>query len=258
MTTLLQRMVMRTRAPLSSAQPATRPLFAPGDPGLALGIAGIPEVSADAFSASPTTDPAARPSLIGERVSASRPGDAGRTPAPGAEDAGREVSANASAPTRATPPGGHPGVERDPQQEPEEVAGIAASLDQTGTATAASAGRDEAMSAETATPPAVPFSPTDSIEPPPQSPADRPPAPADRPPAPADAADRVQHRQQFLVPSANESAAAAPAAAPEVTISIGHIDVRAAVPPAPARSRPAFRPRVSLDEFLAASQDRRA
>ncbi len=258
MTTLLQRMVMRTRAPLSSAQPATRPLFAPGDAGLALGVAGIPEVSADAFSASPFTGSATRPPLIAERVSASRPGDAGRTPAPGAEDAGREISADASAPARATPSGGHPGVERDLQQERGEAAGIAASLDQTGAATAASAGGDEAMSAAAAIPPVLLVSLTDSTEPPPRSPADRPPAPADRPSAPADAADRVQHRKQFLVPSANGSAAAAPAAAPEVTISIGHIDVRAATPPAPARSRPAFRPRVSLDEFLAASQDRRA
>jgi hypothetical protein len=243
-TTLLQRMVMRTRAPLSSAEPATRPLFAPGDPGLALGVAGIPEVSADAFAASPISGPATRPPLIGERVVGSQPG--------------REISADASPPIRATPPGGRPGVERDRRQDAGEALGIAASLNQRGAATAASAGRDEGMSTATASPPTLPVSPTDSTEPPPQSPAERPPESVDRPPAPADAADRVRPRQQFLRPPANDPVAAAPATAPQVTISIGHIDVRAAPPPAPARSRPAFRPRVSLDEFLAASQDRRA
>jgi hypothetical protein len=39
-----------------------------------------------------------------------------------------------------------------------------------------------------------------------------------------------------------------------VTISIGHIDVRAAPAAAPARNRPAFRPRVSLEDFLASRQ----
>lgn len=248
---------MRTRAPLSSAQPATRPFFAPGDPGLALGVADRPEVAADAFPASPTRGPATRPPLTGQRAPAPRP-----------EDADREVSADASTPARATPPGGRHGAERDRRQESGEAPGSATPLDRIGAAAAASpgrddavsataAGRDEVMSVATATPPAVSVSPTGSTEHPPPAPADPPPSPADRPPAPAGTAGRVRRRQQLLPPPANEPAVAAPAAAPEVTISIGHIDVRAAPPPAPARSRPAFRPRVSLNEFLAAPQDRR-
>jgi hypothetical protein len=43
---------------------------------------------------------------------------------------------------------------------------------------------------------------------------------------------------------------------PEITISIGHIEVRSAPPPAAEpRPRPRFRPQVTLDDFL--SQDRR-
>jgi len=47
--------------------------------------------------------------------------------------------------------------------------------------------------------------------------------------------------------------AAAPA---QVTISIGHVEVRAAPVSPPAR-RPAFRPRVTLDEYLRRSGDSR-
>ena len=206
---------------------------------------------------------------------APRSEDAHRAPAPRSAEADREVSADASTPARATPPGGRHGVERDRRQESGEALGSATPLDRIGGAadpspgrddavSATAAGRDEVMSVATATPPAVPVSPTGSTEPPPPAPADPPPAPADPPPAPADrppapagTADRVRRRQPSLRPPANEPAVTAPAAAPEVTISIGHIDVRAAPPPAPARSRPAFRPRVSLDEFLTAPQDRR-
>lgn len=42
---------------------------------------------------------------------------------------------------------------------------------------------------------------------------------------------------------------------PEVTISIGHIEVRSAPAAAEPRSRPTFRPQVSLADFL--SRDRR-
>ena len=62
-----------------------------------------------------------------------------------------------------------------------------------------------------------------------------------------------------------ERGASAPPASPAagITISIGHIEVRAArgpeSRPAPPRSRPAFRPRLTLDDFLgdggSASQD---
>jgi len=41
---------------------------------------------------------------------------------------------------------------------------------------------------------------------------------------------------------------------PEITISIGHIEVRSAPAAAEPRTRPRFRPQVSLADFL--SQDR--
>jgi hypothetical protein len=50
--------------------------------------------------------------------------------------------------------------------------------------------------------------------------------------------------------------APAPAAPAQVTISIGHVEVRAAPVSPPAR-RPAFRPRVTLDEYLRRSGDSR-
>ncbi len=259
-------MVMRTRAPLSSAEPATRPLFATGDPGLALGVADRSERSegsAEAFPASPTAGPATRPPLMGEHAPAPRSEEANRAPAPRAEDADREVSVGVSLPARATPARGRPGVEWTRRQESGKAAGVPAPQDRTAAAaaaatasarrdevmSAATAGGDEAMSATAAPSPAIPVSPTGSTEPASPSPADRPGAPA--------VAGRVRARQPSLRPPADEPAVAASAAAPAVTISIGHIDVRAALPPAPARSRPAFRPRVSLDEFLAARQDRR-
>jgi hypothetical protein len=44
---------------------------------------------------------------------------------------------------------------------------------------------------------------------------------------------------------------------PPVTISIGQIEVRAAPAAAQPQTAPAFRPRVSLDDFLARRQGRR-
>jgi len=46
-----------------------------------------------------------------------------------------------------------------------------------------------------------------------------------------------------------------PGSGPEVTISIGHIEVRSAPTADKPRSRPPFRPQVGLADFL--SQDRR-
>jgi hypothetical protein len=44
---------------------------------------------------------------------------------------------------------------------------------------------------------------------------------------------------------------------PDVTISIGHIEVRAAPPVGQPRARRPFRPQVSLDDFLSQQQDGR-
>jgi len=52
-----------------------------------------------------------------------------------------------------------------------------------------------------------------------------------------------------------QSAEPVPESGPEITISIGHIEVRSAPAPEKPRSRPPFRPQVSLTDFL--SRDRR-
>jgi hypothetical protein len=75
------------------------------------------------------------------------------------------------------------------------------------------------------------------------------------------------HKAEPVVDLFNESATpastgnkhvapAAPGAPASVTISIGHVEVRAAPVSSPAR-RPAFRPRVTLDEYLRRSGDKR-
>lgn len=53
------------------------------------------------------------------------------------------------------------------------------------------------------------------------------------------------------------SAADAIGTRPDVTISIGHIEVRAAPPAEQPRTRQPFRPQVALDDFLSKRQDRR-
>ena len=58
-------------------------------------------------------------------------------------------------------------------------------------------------------------------------------------------------------PAPPGSATDAPAAGPDVTVSIGHIEVRSAPVPDKPRSRPSFRPQVSLADFLGQQQDRR-
>lgn len=58
-------------------------------------------------------------------------------------------------------------------------------------------------------------------------------------------------------PVPREPAADTSTGRPDVTISIGHVEVRAAPPIERPRARPPFRPRVSLDDFLGQQQDRR-
>jgi hypothetical protein len=65
----------------------------------------------------------------------------------------------------------------------------------------------------------------------------------DASPAPISKEHSAPQRPAF---AANGEASAAP---PQVTISIGHVEVRAA-PVSPPPRRPAFRPRVTLDEYL--------
>jgi len=67
----------------------------------------------------------------------------------------------------------------------------------------------------------------------------------------------LAHAHQGSGGPAPKSAAAADGTWPDVTISIGHIEVRAAPAIEHPRTRPAFRPRVPLDDFLNQRQDRR-
>ena len=65
------------------------------------------------------------------------------------------------------------------------------------------------------------------------------------------------HEGSGRSPVPRESAADTSGGRPDVTISIGHIEVRAAPPMERPRTRPPFRPRVSLDDFLYQQEDRR-
>jgi hypothetical protein len=82
--------------------------------------------------------------------------------------------------------------------------------------------------------------------------------PATMPARPLPAAPRAPAHDASGGPQAlREATADNGGTRPDVTISIGHIEVRAAPPIERPRSRPPFRPRVSLDDFLSQRQDRR-
>jgi hypothetical protein len=67
---------------------------------------------------------------------------------------------------------------------------------------------------------------------------------------PAAARTPASHSRMTSTPMAADAPVAeAPRLAPDITISIGHIEVRSPAP-RPAPRRPEFRPRVSLDAFL--------
>ena len=74
-------------------------------------------------------------------------------------------------------------------------------------------------------------------------------------PVPLPAGPRPGRRAESPAGQRERSAGALRGPGPEITISIGHIEVRAAPAVAEPQVRPRFRPQVSLADFL--SQDRR-
>jgi hypothetical protein len=208
MSTVLQRMIERTRAPLSSLEPLAGPSFAP----LVQQWPGEGQAEAESVP-DPITAVQGRPRgaaiIEPARVAAAVPPE---------DRPGPHPSASASRPEP------DPAPERAAAAQPERAvtqrpAGARVSTsDRSPTETGEPTGVPATIAATAAR--IRPAPPTDSRQAPP--PRSAPP----RAPAAHDAADT----------------------GPTVTISIGHIEVRAA--PASERSRPPVQPRVSLEEFL--------
>lgn len=222
MSSLLERMAKRARAPLNAAQPLQLPRFAPRqNDGLPAeeALVGMPEATGDA------PEPAGEPGQAPEAVI--RPGE----PSPKRNPA-----------HRAEPPPTRVGTLEAPMPEPALPRRKAS----------------KARPAPRLPTPAEPR-PATSQEPaslPKASDAEERPRPVDQP-AIANAAlpptketpgDRPERRRRGERPAVE--AAAEPR--PEVTIAIGHIEVRGVPEPPRPQARPPFRPRLSLDEFLKA------
>jgi len=249
MTTLLQRMTMRARTPLSSVEPATRPLFAPIDQRSASASADARELSAVALAATPPLESWTRSARADERARVPRSDGAEHGLMEGAQRAHAVPSAHAAPSAQAAPqadaapsphadtappargplPAGaaHRGFGDERRRDPDVAE-----------APGGASARTDVAAEESSIGSAVPRA---GAEPPASTPA---------------VAD-VRPRQPARRTPAGVAEPAPAAATPEVTISIGHIDVRAPAPAAPAHSRPAFRPRVSLEDFLASRQGER-
>jgi hypothetical protein len=302
MSTVLERMIQRTRSPLSSLEPVIRPHFTPRtSAGLGTGIAD-PAAQADAEGALgqavaaqlPHSSPSARPGAgsatteaapwLGEAepptvpssrpqpADVRRPGQAVRTTPhepvvwPGSRTAGSRAAdvmreLQDPGPPQAPPPTAEPPVKPD-------VTGPAAAGRQTQPAAAIAAeGVGTAMTPEAASAIArpSPFAPsvetTGEVPPAPTMTAAgaamRPEATAVQVPAtllhsaPPDAVPAGPRKRQEAPPGGSR-------AGPDISISIGHIEVRAA--PAidrPQRTQAPFRPNVSLADFLHQPRERR-
>jgi len=269
MSTVLARMIKRTREPLSSVQP-----LAPAPFGAA---------SADLASISTTAEPPARedddraadPITAPRRAPARAP--RGRDPDPSAaEDPDSTAPPRRMAPAAQTAP---PGTAQTAPPGTAETAPLGA---------AATAPAESGTSAQAAE--GVRHAPAEQDHPPDNSEPNRAPQgieqrieqrseqrieydaarELDEPGAPpeigtrSEEAAKLEPRATLVLSSRPEPAASAeprtppqPETAdprPEVTISIGHIEVRAAPVSAPPRASAPFRPRISLDQFLGEKQ----
>jgi len=249
MSTPLARMVERARGSLSSAEPLIPSRFAAGGDGFAPGV--LP---------SGDTDPAWRPGPGQLPAEAAVP--AGTTPATEATaPAGTTAAARTTAPAEATAPAEtsapHGTPVRHLGEDMQQIARVAAEMPG-----AASTSVDAAASHVTPPSYVTPASPVRGTSPM---------SGTSLPPRDADAHDVAATPDAGLVPArgvprvaaasvAGISLPANPAAgSPEITITIGHIEVRAAPSSqqSPQRGRPQFRPRVSLGDFLAQGEDGR-
>jgi len=257
MSTPLARMVERARGSLSSAEPLIPSRFAAGADGLAPGV--LP---------SGDTDPAWRPDLGQLPAEAAVP--AGTTAATEATaPAGTTAAARTTAPAEATAPAEtsapHGTPVRHLGEDMRQIARVAAEMPG-----AASTSVDAAASQVTPPSYVTPASPVRGTSPM---------SGTSLPPRDADAHDVAATPDAGLVPAGDVPRVAAvrgtsvqpasvagisvptnPAAgSPEITITIGHIEVRAAPSSqqSPQRGRPQCRPRVSLGDFLAQGEDGR-
>jgi hypothetical protein len=243
MNTVLARMVERARGALSSAEPLIPSRFAAGGDGFAPGV--LP---------SGDTDPAWRPNpgqLPAEAVVPAGTTAATEAMAP----AGTTAAARRSASAETSAPHGNP--VRHLSEDIQEIAQVVA--EKPG---AASTSVDAAASHVTPLSHVTPASPVRGTSPV---------SGTSLAPRPTDAHDVAATPDVGLVPTGDASRVAAssmagislpadPAAgSPEITITIGHIEVRAATPSQQGqqRDRPQFRPRVSLGDFLARGEDGR-
>jgi hypothetical protein len=224
MTALLERIARRAREPLSAVEPLAPPPFAAG--GADGGPVGspAPEEPFGELEAMTATE-AARP--------------------PRAEPAmARRTEAVAGGPARTAPSGDRAALDA---AEPRPAARDGRGPRSQAAAAAGRPGRERPDPRATARP----------------LPGDRGPGPARGTPTPEAAGAPRDSRAPVLVPARRAASPDprpdAPVAhrRPEVTITIGHIEVRAAPAPQPRPAPPPFRPDVSLSEFLARQERRR-
>ncbi len=326
MSTLLERMIQRARAPLSTLEPLSKPHFAPvprgehawadsaAETSEAAGISEAAEAALEASAVAPRRDPqpgqrlGERPgNALGERPG-DGPGARGRRRARPAGDGGAGDPADPSAgPLPGT--GSLPGVRPTPGAGPPPGAGPLPGAPLTARAGSARARSAAAMSAPDGSPEyrsaarsearsaGTRHREHDRREPEPDTAAMRAQHPGDAMrvqhtgeephdmrgrgtpemeataagPGATPAVEAVTGSARLLPaepptrapagsrrsPAPPGPAADAPAAGPDVTVSIGHIEVRSAPAPDKPRSRPSFRPQVSLADFLGQQQDRR-
>lgn len=240
MSALLERMIQRTRAPLSVVEPRSRPRFASSSSLFDARESAVQPVALPEAPA-PGLGPA-QPSARRARPDDDSPGRASTGSAQEVEQrlpaARRSVRRTAS---------GHP-------SKPQNDDDFAAASEVTGPPPQPSAGRSASTGdrSATLTPAAVSGRPTaDRLEP----------LPADTPPGERTAVPlwRADHLLARPLDSDDERRAPGPREheratrgepQPKVTISIGHIEVRAAPAGPPAPSPTPFRPQVSLAAFL--------
>ena len=230
MSTLIERMIRRTQAPLSSLEPLSRPQF--GEPQSQSLWRESDVVGTETTSELPDfTDAAGRPqrprthSRVPSEEVAPLPRVADATPTSQLGDAGRS-QAEARHPNAAT------------TLRPPSIP--AWHLNQAESKTAPEVGIEERPTPASAKPDAGLAMTTVAV------------------PAEVLPTHRNRTPESFRPPQSwRQPAAQADDSGPAVTISIGHIEVRAAPPIEPSRPRPQFTPLVSLEDFLIRRQDRR-